>query len=642
MIAYPTLAIGEIREGNDELWLNDEQASWFGKNPSVSILYLAEIFHGISAGFLSVPVFAYYGEISEPRIRGILTGSYYVTICFGMLMEFLLGSIFHWKLTAAINTVVPIIGIISIACIPDSPAWLLEKGKHGAARRSLCWFRGWVSKDLVETEFEDMARYIESSKVTHESCSVICLILTGYAFFADGINYVWIPAVMMCALHLVMSAGIDPVPWMLASEVFPVRNRTHQTSFASLQKSKENKKKHLRPFDDGLTLIIDGLVHFASFISFVVKQICKMNTFTIFFVCSAVATVYGRIPPAQNAETIESFQSFLTGLGLVQYDDFGRSYDKDEDIFSDRFIEKINSMKSTWKAGRNFHPRTPINFIKQLMGVHKDNQLHRLPALTSFWSSPTDLPKEFDSRKQWPNCPTIREIRDQGSCGSCWAFGAVESMSDRVCIHSNGTKNFRFSADDLVSCCKNCGQGCNGGFPGAAWQYWVEEGIVSGGPYGSEQGCRPYEIAPCEHHTSGPRPPCSSGGETPECKQTCESSYKIPYRKDLHYGASAYSINGGEKEIQKEIYKNGPVEAAFTVYSDFLSYKSGVYQHVTGKILGGHAVRMVGWGVDDDIPYWLIANSWNTDWGDHGYFKIKRGNNECGIEDEISSGIPKD
>lgn len=55
------------------------------------------------------------------------------------------------------------------------------------------------------------------------ACSVICLILTGYAFFADGINYVWIPAVMMCALHLVMSAGIDPVPWMLASEVFPVR-----------------------------------------------------------------------------------------------------------------------------------------------------------------------------------------------------------------------------------------------------------------------------------------------------------------------------------------------------------------------------------------------------------------------------------
>lgn len=84
---------------------------------SVSILYLSAICHGISAGFLSVPVFAYYGEITEPRIRGILAGSYYVTICFGMLIEFLLGSIFHWKLTAAINTIVPIIGIISISCV---------------------------------------------------------------------------------------------------------------------------------------------------------------------------------------------------------------------------------------------------------------------------------------------------------------------------------------------------------------------------------------------------------------------------------------------------------------------------------------------------------------------------------------------
>nr|1SP4_A Chain A, Cathepsin B [Bos taurus] len=48
------------------------------------------------------------------------------------------------------------------------------------------------------------------------------------------------------------------------------------------------------------------------------------------------------------------------------------------------------------------------------------------------------LPESFDAREQWPNCPTIKEIRDQGSCGSCWAFGAVEAISDRICIHSNG------------------------------------------------------------------------------------------------------------------------------------------------------------------------------------------------------------
>lgn len=70
---------------------------------------------------------------------------------------------------------------------------------------------------------------------------------------------------------------------------------------------------------------------------------------------------------------------------------------------------------------------------------------------------------------------------------------------------------------------------------------------------------------------------------------------------------------------------NGPAECAFTVYEDFLTYKTGVYVHKTGKALGGHAVKMMGWGVENSTPYWLIANSWNSDWGDKGFFKIIRG-----------------
>lgn len=64
--------------------------------------------------------------------------------------------------------------------------------------------------------------------------------------------------------------------------------------------------------------------------------------------------------------------------------------------------------------------------------------------------------------------------------------------------------------------------------------------------------------------------------------------------------------------------RNGPVQTAFNVYEDFLSYKSGVYSHVTGSPVGGHAVKIIGWGVDKDtqLPYWLIANSWNTDWAE--------------------------
>lgn len=60
---------------------------------------------------------------------------------------------------------------------------------------------------------------------------------------------------------------------------------------------------------------------------------------------------------------------------------------------------------------------------------------------------------------------------------------------------------------------------------------------------------------------------------------------------------------------------NGPVEAAFEVYSDFMNYKSGVYKHTTGSLEGGHAVKILGWGVENGEDYWLVANSWSPAWG---------------------------
>lgn len=313
---------------------------------------------------------------------------------------------------------------------------------------------------------------------------------------------------------------------------------------------------------------------------------------------------------------------------------------------SDEFINYINTVQSSWVAEKNSLSNVPRAHLKSWMGVHPDYNLpaNRLPELIGYSEVDEDLPANFDSRTKWPNCPTIREIRDQGSCGSCWAFGAVEAMSDRVCIASGGKKHVRLSSDDLVSCCRLCGFGCNGGFPGMAWRYWVKNGIVSGGAYGSKQGCRPYEIAPCEHHVNGTRPSCdASKGHTPKCVRECQENYDVPYKKDLNFGAKSYSVSSNEKSIMKEIYEHGPVEGAFTVFDDLILYKSGVYKHVAGKALGGHAIRILGWGEDEKSKekYWLIANSWNTDWGDNGLFKILRGKDECGIESSITAGVPK-
>lgn len=67
---------------------------------------------------------------------------------------------------------------------------------------------------------------------------------------------------------------------------------------------------------------------------------------------------------------------------------------------------------------------------------------------------------------------------------------------------------------------------------------------------------------------------------------------------------------------------------------------AGVYQYTTGDYEGGHAVKIVGWGVEDGTKYWLVANSWNSDWGDEGFFKIIRGTDNCGFEEDLSGGLP--
>ena len=84
------------------------------------------------------------------------------------------------------------------------------------------------------------------------------------------------------------------------------------------------------------------------------------------------------------------------------------------------------------------------------------------------------------------------------------------------------------------------------------------------------------------------------------------------------------------------IMEGGPVETAFTVYSDFEDYAGGIYQRTTGKPAGGHAVKIVGWGVENGTKYWKVANSWNPYWGEKGFFRIVRGKNECGIEDQVT------
>lgn len=303
--------------------------------------------------------------------------------------------------------------------------------------------------------------------------------------------------------------------------------------------------------------------------------------------------------------------------------------------------EKLNT---TWKAGPSKFDSWSMASVKKLMGVplsHMGHVTDNLPVIEH--EIDTELPEEFDCKTNWPKCPTLREIRDQGNCGSCWAISAVEAMSDRICISSDAAKNVHLSTEDMVSCCKICGFGCNGGYPQMAWEHFKHQGVCTGGVYESNQGCKPYSVEACEHHSNNTeRPPCQGETETPKCTHACNNNdYTVDYKHDKSYGNKVYTVKAMEDQIKKEMMTSGPVQTAFTVYADFPSYKSGVYQHKTGDALGGHAVKMMGWGVEDGTPYWLVANSWNTDWGNEGYFRILRGSDHCGIESSVVAGLPK-
>jgi len=223
------------------------------------------------------------------------------------------------------------------------------------------------------------------------------------------------------------------------------------------------------------------------------------------------------------------------------------------------------------------------------------------------------IPAAFDSRTNWPTC--IHPIRDQQQCGDCWAFAASEVLSDRFCIVSNKSITTVMSPQYLTSC-DTKEYACNGGYLYYSWKFLESTGDVS-------DTCAPY--------TSG-------NGSVPVCSTFSTCSDQSAMR---HYYAKVNSTKAftTPATIQAEILTNGPVEAGFDVYSDFMSYKTGIYTNTTGSTyLGGHAVKIVGWGNSNGTNYWIIANSWGTYWGQSGFFQIKFGS--CSIDSGCYAGLP--
>jgi cathepsin B len=115
--------------------------------------------------------------------------------------------------------------------------------------------------------------------------------------------------------------------------------------------------------------------------------------------------------------------------------------------------------------------------------------------------------------------------------------------------------------------------------------------------------------------------------------------------KAYHFNgiAGTPKYGGSERIIREDIYKFGPVATAIAIYPDFYTFdnKHSIYEwNGQGPQVGGHAIVIVGWGSEKGVLYWQIRNSWGTEWGDQGYFKMIRGNNNCGIEENVMGAIP--
>eukprot|EP00698_Gefionella_okellyi_P020760 TRINITY_DN656_c0_g1_i2.p1 TRINITY_DN656_c0_g1~~TRINITY_DN656_c0_g1_i2.p1 ORF type:complete len:613 (+),score=84.62 TRINITY_DN656_c0_g1_i2:180-1841(+) len=283
---------------------------------------------------------------------------------------------------------------------------------------------------------------------------------------------------------------------------------------------------------------------------------------------------------------------------------------QDAAVLDGDMIDRVNNNpRATWRASHNKRfAGVTVRDAKKLMGT----KVHELPQVSPVVLHAASIPSSFDARTQWPNC--IHPIRNQEQCGSCWAFAGTEALSDRFCIATNGATNVVLSPEDLVSC-DTTDDGCQGGQLQNAWNFMAKKGVVS-------DACFPYS---------------AGDGDAPACQKSCSNGGSwTPY----FVQEGSVTTVSDVASIQTAIMQTGPVEASFTVYQDFMSYSSGVYQHTSGSELGGHAVKIVGWGESNGTPYWMIANSWGTGWGLDGYFMILRGQDECGIEDNVVFGTP--
>jgi len=225
--------------------------------------------------------------------------------------------------------------------------------------------------------------------------------------------------------------------------------------------------------------------------------------------------------------------------------------------------------------------------------------------------------KQTPSTVDWRSKGAVTPVKDQGECGSCWAFSATEEIESAVFMATGKLETL--STQQIISCDRK-DDGCDGGDTVTAYQY-VEKagGLDSSSDY------------PDKSHVSGRTGKCSWDKET-KAKVT-GFSYAT---KPCDSGSCKHQ---DEEALAVALATKGPISICVNAGGNgWQNYKRGIYSK---KCSGAssqldHCVQLVGYDKSGSTPYWIVRNSWNTDWGIDGYMHLEMGQNLCGVADEAT------
>ncbi|GBM48154.1 Cathepsin L [Araneus ventricosus] len=291
-------------------------------------------------------------------------------------------------------------------------------------------------------------------------------------------------------------------------------------------------------------------------------------------------------------------------------DVFGKTYDEQEEtlrrsILLNRLLSivKFNLRNLTYTLGLNkYSDLSHEEYMKHLNG-YKIGNTSRINPKPFVPPNNTKLPDKVD----WRDQGLVTPVKDQGQCGSCWAFSSTGALEGQT---KKKTGNLiSLSEQNLVDCVSE-NSGCDGGWMDPAFdQVEKEKGIDTEKSYpyvGIQDSCffNPLTIG-----------------------ATCKGYVDIP--------------SGDENALKQAVATVGPIAVAIDAEDEgFFSYKSGIYDQPNCPNDVGfltHAVLVVGYGTENGLDYWLVKNSWGPTWGMDGYIKMSRNkNNQCGIATKAS------